>query len=752
MDSGIAPVMGSRTNDAAYHVLMAREHVIQTASAHNLSRCQRGSSASSVRSLRAGTTSAGRPPSRASSAGSMRSLSSTTIGSANRSRSGSRSGSRPNSAAALLGSYNAGLLKPQTPWPTRDSIDPTVLIHGSSGKVKNAKRGRVVASARLFSSRLEEELKCMGLREPDRVVFFRSMLAEVGLDALLASGEASASGSRPPSAAESTSSSALIIDERPPQHNPLEAYGVQDSETALEKRVAATIAHYSENVSDESPFDVKTVVRGLLVRGQEDAAFRDEFEMTKMRLAMAETEAEEAGDSAEYEALRASEAESAAALTTRREAAAVKDAQASRAMCREAQVALVARGSTDSSLAWARSQREHELKRTAARATSYAQEMERSARRSQRKQGRATELAMEKQDESSDMANFSRYQIIDLQRSLTRSQQQVAEVTAQLEESRSAGGDAGVQLRDAQAWIEGNARMAAESRSIEERLQEQALDIETAMGLQLTTAEARTVAVQKECDGLARSLGELQKRLDVAEYQRSMTDRKIKSVGLTHTKAVKELVEKVEKLEGMLREVLARWEEGQQPADIAAFDNKEDNWQGQGPASDSYYGGKAAVGEDRVRDYVQQQYLVPQILAEVKPEDLTRGQWTFSASSAGTASSMWVENVSPFTIPEGARVKMERGGDGLAGGGRTVGTEWVYHASLEHEGIGKLQACGMAGSDARTHGLGDDECDSEENGLLLLVTPEAKEAAAKKAAPGAPAGNAQVMRVPASPL
>jgi hypothetical protein len=550
MDSGIAPVMMARTNDAAYHVLQAKERVMRTAESHRLSQCRPGSSAS-VRSLRAGTTSSSRPASRASSAGSMRSLSASSIGSASR----SRSRSRPNSAAALLSSYNADLLKPQTPWPTRDSIDPTVLIQGSGGKVKNAKRGRIVASARLFSSRLEEELRRMGLKESDRVVFFRSMLAEVGLDALLASGAEDSDASRPASAASVGSvASAVSVSSGVPRANPLEHYGVLDSNAALEQRVSETIAHYDTNGDGIfEPAELRTIVRDLLIKGQEDAAFRDEFEMTKLRLAMVESENAELQDSAEFEALRAAEAESTAAMATRREASVRKEVQANRHAARHAKLALSAKGTNDSSAAWARSQREHELKVQAARARSYAEEMERSARRSDRKQARATELALEKQDESNETAYFARYQIEDLQRALRRSEQQVEALRQELEQEKAAGGDASRALSDAQSWIEGNAKLAAEQRSVEDRLAEQANEIETSMGQLITEAEERMNAAEDDASQLRSKADELTKRTEVAEYQRSMADKKVKNVKQIQERHTQVLETKIRELEDKLR-------------------------------------------------------------------------------------------------------------------------------------------------------------------------------------------------------
>ncbi len=262
----------------------------------------------------------------------------------------------------------------------------------------------------------------MGLRERDRVVFFRSMIAEVGLDALLASGEGGTmGGSRPASAASVPS---VASSTKPQRANPLEAYGVQDSDAALEQQVSETIAHYDTNGDGIfEPQELRTIVRDLLVKGQRDAAICDEIEMIRLRLAMAEQEKAELLDSAEFEALRATEAENAAALAKRREASARKEIQATRHIAREAKVALSAKGSTDSSIAWARSQREHQLKVEVSRARSYAEHMERCARRSDWKQTRAAELALEKQEESTEVATLARYQIVDLQRALQRAEQ-----------------------------------------------------------------------------------------------------------------------------------------------------------------------------------------------------------------------------------------------------------------------------------------------------------------------------------------
>ena len=666
--------MLGRTNDAAYHVLQAREHVIRTAEAHRRSR-----SASSVRSLRAGTMSSSRPASRASSAGSMRSLSSSSIGSAN------RSDSRPKSAAALLSSYNAELLKPQTPWPTRDSIDPSVLMHGSDGKVKNAKRGRVVASARLFASRLEAELRRMGLREEDRVVFFRSMIAEVGLDALLATGDGV---SRPASAAS------VASPPKPQRVNVLETYGVQDSDAALEKQVSETIARYDTNGDGIfEPHELRTIVRDLLFKGQQDAAIRDEFEMTRLRLAMVEEERAELLDSAEFEALRAVEAENAAAMAKRREASARKEIQATRHVAREAKVALAAKGSTDSSDAWARSQREHQLKVEISRARSYAAEMERFARRSDRKQSRAAELALEKQEESVEVASFARYQIIDLQRALQRAEQTISELRAQLEQEKASRGDASQLLEDAQSWIEANAR--ATQRSVEERLAEQAADIKKTMGILVAAAEERAAAADDEAKQLNIKAEELQKRTEVAEYHRMMADKKFKNMLQKREQETEKLQKKIVELEAALHGRL-------------------------GVGS----GALAHEHGDRVSAEKKQQMLSNEKELSDQVSPAGTGRWAFSATSYGTATSIWVSGISPFTVPEGSRIRIERSSgneDEDERGPLVLGKEWIFHASLEQEGVARMQAVDFASNEARSHGLPGEWVDSDVGGELVLV-------------------------------
>ena len=107
----------------------------------------------------------------------------------------------------------------------------------------------------------------MGLREEDRVVFFRSMIAEVGLDALLATGDGV---SHPASAAS------VAPPTKPQRVNVLEAYGVRDSDAALEKQVSETIARYDTNGDGIfEPHELRTIVRDLLFKVQQDAAIRD---------------------------------------------------------------------------------------------------------------------------------------------------------------------------------------------------------------------------------------------------------------------------------------------------------------------------------------------------------------------------------------------------------------------------------------------------------------------------------------------
>lgn len=677
LDSGIAPVMMARSNDAAFHVLQAKERVIRTAESHRRSR-----SASSVRSVRAGTTSSSRPPSRASSAGSMRSLSSSSIGGA------SRSHSRPNSAAALLSSYNADLLKPQTPWPTRDSIDPSVLVAGSGGKVTNAKRGRVVASARLFASRLEAELRRMGLRDRNRVVFFRSMMAEVGLDALLAGSGGGADGSRPASA---TSSASVASSTAPKSVNPLEAYSVPDSDAALEAQVSRTIAHYDTNGDGIfEPDELRCIVRELLVKGQQDAAIRDEYEMTRLRLAMVEEENKELRDSAEFEALRATEAENVATKAKRREASLRKEVQASRHTAREAQVSLSAKASSDSSLAWARSQREHQLKVEISRARSFATEMERCARRSDLKQARAAELALEKQGESAEVATFARYQIIDLQRALQRAEQHITELRTQLGQEKASGDDVSRALEDAKSWIEGNAKLASEQRSIEHRLAEQAAEIEGKMGKMVSAAEERATEAESQAEQLRVQMVELQKRTEVAEYQRLMADKKVKNVQQMRDRE-KHALEK----------------------NIVELEQKIVQLQGDG-SSDP---------EGKVREIAR---LRPEtsIAKDCLDQSAESGRWTFDASSSSTSTSIWVSGISS-TIPEGSRIRIEKSsgkGDGVECGPALLGNEWIFHGSLEQEGVGRLQAVDFGGKEVRSHGLTEEQIDSDIGGELVLVT------------------------------
>ena len=107
MRGGIAPQplpSEARANDAAFHVNRDRERTLRSAGSHRLNKSGRRSRAASAGSLRA------------ASAGSMRSaLSSASAFSIN---------SRP-SSGDLLRAYNTELLKPQTPWPTRDSTGGT---------------------------------------------------------------------------------------------------------------------------------------------------------------------------------------------------------------------------------------------------------------------------------------------------------------------------------------------------------------------------------------------------------------------------------------------------------------------------------------------------------------------------------------------------------------------------------------------------------------------------------------------------
>ena len=500
MRGGIAPQplpSEARANDAAFHVNRDRERTLRSAGSHRLNKSGRRSRAASAGSLRA------------ASAGSMRSaLSSASAFSIN---------SRP-SSGDLLRAYNTELLKPQTPWPSRDSIDPGVLVHGFSKKV-SAERGRVVASARLFASRLWKELKLMGLKEADRKIFFRSMLAEVGMDAVLATAAQPEPDKQPAATEEPPADSA-------PPPPPLSSFGVQDSNAALEDKVSQTIARYDTNGDGIfEPAELRTIVRDLLVQGQEDAAIRDEYELTKMRLSVVEAEAEELADKAEWSEIRVAEAETVMAKAKRREAGAKREAQASRAAARNAHHALSAAHSSDGSLAWARAQREGKLKDEVGRARSFAAEMERTTRRAQRRQARAAELAATEQARREDTRREAGFQIVDLRRALSRAEEQIAELQGQLEQSKTDGMGTDQSRREAEQWIEVNARHASDARAVHEKLTSQAVEMEEVFGAQVLEQRERAEKAEGLIDESARNEKSATKRAEVAEYHRATAER-----------------------------------------------------------------------------------------------------------------------------------------------------------------------------------------------------------------------------------
>ena len=55
-------------------------------------------------------------------------------------------------------------------------------------------------------------------------------------------------------------------------------------------------------------------------------------------------------------------------------------------------------------------------------------------------------------------------------------------------------------------------------------------------------------------------------------------------------------------------------------------------------------------------------------------------RWKFSATSSGTATSIWVSGISPFTVPEGSRVRIERSNGSGNEGAATITPK--FHASF----------------------------------------------------------------------
>jgi hypothetical protein len=151
------------------------------------------------------------------------------------------------------------------------------------------------------------------------------------------------------------------------------------------------------------------------------------------------------------------------------------------------------------------------------------------------------------------------------------------------------------------------------------------------------------------------------------------------------------------------------------PSDLEESTRGVATWKGQektGAESDAYYAGQDARKANAHPSGKQQHKEDSEAAGEQgvggrtknknenkKKEQEVHGRWTFGATSSGTPSSLWVSEIYPFDIPEGARIRIERKHSKSSGEGgqpaaavEVVGTEWIYHASLEQEGVGRMQA------------------------------------------------------------
>ena len=100
-----------------------------------------------------------------------------------------------------------------------------------------------------------------------------------------------------------------------------------------------------------------------------------------------------------------------------------------------------------------------------------------------------------------------------------------------------------------------------------------------------------------------------------------------------------------------------------------------------------------------------------------------RTEWSFTASSAASASSMWISGVAPeSSLPmEGAKVRVVRNG-------RAVGVRWTFTSDRDKEpGVALLCAVAKVGRDGRAHGLSNEECDCDDAGQLLLAEDDEEE-------------------------
>ena len=149
------------------------------------------------------------------------------------------------------------------------------------------------------------------------------------------------------------------------------------------------------------------------------------------------------------------------------------------------------------------------------------------------------------------------------------------------------------------------------------------------------------------------------------------------------------------------------------PSDLGESTRGVASWAGQektGAESDAYYAGQDARKANAHPSGKQQHKEGSEAAGEQeavgrtenkkkkKKEQEVHGRWTFGATSSSTPSSIWVSEIYPFDIPEGARIRIERKHSKSSGEGgqqaavEVVGTDWIYHASLEQEGVGRMQA------------------------------------------------------------